>query len=838
MRPLELTLRNFRSYFGDDIAFDFRGRGLVGVVGPIGSGKSSLLDAISFALYGKTSAGGANTKALIHQRAGDGAVKLRFEVEGEVWEVVRSLRRKGASQHALYRYEDDIAGTEAAERITLEGDVNEKIAELLGLDFDAFGRSVLLAQGRFAEFLRSRPAERDAVLKGVFGHDRIDAMREIAKTRAGGVSSELGLIRARTEQIERVAARLAETKAALDESELRLETMRKLEPRLADIDARLLAAQTERGAAETRIASLERHAVRLPDDAAVADLVWHAGAMAEERAKLAGELEGAQAEVQEADAAVAAAEEGGAAVRLEEAARLLAVGDPQRRAVHEAQRRAEAAEARLADLETRLESSVARAERAKTRLAEVAEVAADAAAAVALAEAELHAAEHADMAAALRGTLVPGDPCPVCAQEVSAVPPETDQSDVEAVRDALAAAREERAAAEKQRREAEAAHASRRADRESLVSSVADAERALAAARGDVDEAISLADVTTGRLVELLGEGEPSELLAAARKAQDELRQRAAGARRRLEQVRGRHDSAIRDEQDTAKRLATLRVEIADLAARLGVPIVVGSDDAADVGRAASTLRRAWDEELATLQRSRNAADAVIAEAQESRRKLLDDAEIVGEFAAAVGAAEATVKHLTDQVAADRRELEAADRLLAEQQRLEAELGVYERLAADLTNARFVRFLLDDERARLSHLGSEHFLRLSSGRYEFTDDGTFSIVDLTAADAVRKSASLSGGETFLASLALALSLAEMVTRTGGRLDAFFLDEGFGSLDPEHLDLAMEGIEALVADDSSRLVVVVSHVPELRERIEDLIRLDRDPLTGDTRVLQA
>ncbi len=78
----------------------------------------------------------------------------------------------------------------------------------------------------------------------------------------------------------------------------------------------------------------------------------------------------------------------------------------------------------------------------------------------------------------------------------------------------------------------------------------------------------------------------------------------------------------------------------------------------------------------------------------------------------------------------------------------------------------------------------------------------------------------------------------MVARTGGRLDAFFLDEGFGSLDPEHLDLAMDGIEALVADGQERLVVVVSHVPEMRDRIEDLIVLDRDAVTGDTRVLRS
>ena len=109
MRPLELKLRNFKSFFGEGFEFDFRGRHLVGIVGPIGSGKSSILDAISFALYGKTPSVAANTKSLIHQRADDAAVSLRFEVEGEVWEAVRMLRRKGASQHALYRYAHDSA---------------------------------------------------------------------------------------------------------------------------------------------------------------------------------------------------------------------------------------------------------------------------------------------------------------------------------------------------------------------------------------------------------------------------------------------------------------------------------------------------------------------------------------------------------------------------------------------------------------------------------------------------------------------------------------------------------------------------------------------------------
>jgi len=65
------------------------------------------------------------------------------------------------------------------------------------------------------------------------------------------------------------------------------------------------------------------------------------------------------------------------------------------------------------------------------------------------------------------------------------------------------------------------------------------------------------------------------------------------------------------------------------------------------------------------------------------------------------------------------------------------------------------------------------------------------------------------------------------------MDAFFLDEGFGSLDADHLDRAMEGIERLVAESDHRLVVVVSHVPAMRDAIDDLIVLDKDTTAGDT-----
>ena len=83
---------------------------------------------------------------------------------------------------------------------------------------------------------------------------------------------------------------------------------------------------------------------------------------------------------------------------------------------------------------------------------------------------------------------------------------------------------------------------------------------------------------------------------------------------------------------------------------------------------------------------------------------------------------------------------------------------------------------------------------------------------------LRSPQSLSGGETFLASLALALGLAEVVTsRAGGiRLDTLFVDEGFGSLDPETLELAMRTLDELRA--GGRTVGVISHVDAMKEQL--------------------
>ena len=135
--------------------------------------------------------------------------------------------------------------------------------------------------------------------------------------------------------------------------------------------------------------------------------------------------------------------------------------------------------------------------------------------------------------------------------------------------------------------------------------------------------------------------------------------------------------------------------------------------------------------------------------------------------------------------------------------------------------------MLAGKRARLAELGGERIRELTGGRFGFSPGDQFEIVDFGATDPelrVRGSDTLSGGETFLASLSLALALADLVAGQGGRLGSFFLDEGFGSLDADHLAIAMDGIERLASEAEDRLVVLVSHVPGVQDRVEDQIVL--------------
>ncbi|MEZ4319621.1 MAG: SMC family ATPase [Myxococcota bacterium] len=142
-----------------------------------------------------------------------------------------------------------------------------------------------------------------------------------------------------------------------------------------------------------------------------------------------------------------------------------------------------------------------------------------------------------------------------------------------------------------------------------------------------------------------------------------------------------------------------------------------------------------------------------------------------------------------------------------------------------LRGDRFVEYVANDYLHDLAALATEHLGRLTRGRYALTldDSGGFLVADLDAGGAVRPASSLSGGETFITSLALALALSTQVQRHNTRaLEFFFLDEGFGSLDPESLDRVMSAIESL--SDGRRVIGLISHVGAVRERVPRYLAL--------------
>ena len=170
------TGRRRRSIGGDG--------GWSAIVGPIGSGKSSIIDAISFALFGKTPAVERDTKSLIHQLCDQCHVELVFEVDGQVWRVQRAPpEQRPSRQQARTRDARTAPTPDVPEIVTGVRTINERIEQLLGMDFDAFRRSVLLAQNRFSEFLKATAGDRDKVLKGVFGYEVLDEAQRVAKSR-------------------------------------------------------------------------------------------------------------------------------------------------------------------------------------------------------------------------------------------------------------------------------------------------------------------------------------------------------------------------------------------------------------------------------------------------------------------------------------------------------------------------------------------------------------------------------------------------------------------------------------------------------------------------------
>jgi exonuclease SbcC len=157
------------------------------------------------------------------------------------------------------------------------------------------------------------------------------------------------------------------------------------------------------------------------------------------------------------------------------------------------------------------------------------------------------------------------------------------------------------------------------------------------------------------------------------------------------------------------------------------------------------------------------------------------------------------------------------------------------KLLADLLRSnKFPQWLAAAALDALVADASDSLLELSGGQFDLTHDkGEFYVIDHADADSRRSVRTLSGGETFQASLALALALSAQLTtlaaQGAARLDSIFLDEGFGTLDPDTLEVVAETLENLA--QGQRMVGVITHVAALAERAPVRFAIHRDSRTS-------
>ncbi|HTQ79766.1 MAG TPA: SbcC/MukB-like Walker B domain-containing protein, partial [Thermoanaerobaculia bacterium] len=220
--------------------------------------------------------------------------------------------------------------------------------------------------------------------------------------------------------------------------------------------------------------------------------------------------------------------------------------------------------------------------------------------------------------------------------------------------------------------------------------------------------------------------------------------------------------------------------------------------------------RHAVEERLAILKTE-------LGEERVSDEQLAAAERLAADATREVEAALGQEQRLAEQIGRMRERLARAAELRVQLAIEEASFGVYDLLAGDLRSDKFQAYVLHEVFTELVQGASARLLRLTGERYslQFQND-EIRVIDHDNADETRISDTLSGGETFLTSLALALELSDQVQRAVGavNLDSLFIDEGFGTLDPDTLALVSETLQGLLV--GGRMVGIITHIPELRD----------------------
>ena len=771
MRPKQLDVSGFTA-FRDPVTVDFRGADLFALTGPTGSGKSSLIDAIVFSLYGSVPRIGQRDVApIISLGKLEARVRFEFSLDGIDYTVARVVRRTrtGAStaEARLERNGKVLAGT--------ADEVTETIGRLLGLGFDHFTKSVVLPQGQFAAFLHDRPADRQKLLRELLDLGVYERMRELAKQRKTAADTKVQMLETQLAEL----AHVTPEKTML--AEQRLARLQSLAGKVEQAEPKLQALRDGIGGISETTVQARASIGRLKNVEVPSGMQELAARSTEALAAMVTSTEEATAAREQLEKVEATLQALPAATEIERLVGLhgaLAADQKAGRALEKA-------------LQATAEEASAAADRLK---------AAEAAASAARRDVEFAGRSHA--AHALAATLVAGQPCPVCRTPVEQIPDREPPPELAVAEAACDAALE----AEKKAREVEASTGKRMATEEArladLAARIKGLEKDLAGAP-DLDQALrtkaEIAGVEEERRTARATADRAAQVVIVSRKKADAIDAETTAARRRFDQTRDQVASLeppVPERTDLAADWGQLRDWAAETITRL-------TEESAASEKLAEDLRRQLSEQEGALN------DLVEEEGLDPAGRPIRDV-IVGAVAAATH--ELAGLHQAALRADDIRQDSAA---AAEAGELAKNLGRH------LSATGFEAWLMEEALAALV-VGANLLLdELADGAYSLeVYKRDFQVIDHRNANEARLVKTLSGGETFLVSLALALSLAEqlasMSVHGGGRLESVFLDEGFGTLDVETLDTVAHVIQELGA--RGRTVGIVTHVRELAEQV--------------------
>jgi exonuclease SbcC len=311
MIPVKLELHNFLAYRDPD-PLNLEGIHVACISGENGAGKSSLLDAITWALWGK--ARSASADDLIYQNQRETRVALEFEMSGTRYLVIRqrSIEKKTALSLLELQVWDPAADSwrglsDATMRAT-----QERIDRLLRLDYDTFINSALLSQGHADEFTAKPPFQRVQILAAILGLDRWERFEERAKEKVRQSREKIERLETRRTEMERELARRQEYERQLEEAGKQAEAEGKI---LGELEKAWAAVEQQR-AARTE---LERQA-----DETARRMRSAEGELRESRAELEALAQSADPAAQETNAAKIRAEREALAARQPEQARIQA----------------------------------------------------------------------------------------------------------------------------------------------------------------------------------------------------------------------------------------------------------------------------------------------------------------------------------------------------------------------------------------------------------------------------------------------------------------------------------------------------------------------------------